>query len=480
MRDNFGFGAWPRRAADVTKDLDGWVALEKEIAVERLLNNVSPPGAKPGAIVAAPSRERPDYYLHWVRDASIAVQAICALYNESTGQERQRYFDIILDFLTFSQHIQQTARAEGIGLGQPKFSVTGQPVNGRDALPQNDGPALRAIELAHFAFLLLDDGREDLVREKLYEPANPAASVIKGDLDYIANHWRDPCIGPWEEDWGHHFFTRVVQRKALTIGSLLAWRMKDREGARYYDEQAKLLSGPILGHWDPRRPYLVSILDGGARRRGLDAAVIFAALGGYVVHEVPPDELYPVNHDHTLATVVALERVFEALFPINDPFLGIPGIGIGRFPDDPWDGYSTDSVGNAWSCLTLAFAMYYYRLYEAYRSAQQLFITPVGLPFFVRLLGGSLRVHAGELLIGPDPRLDAILNALWAKGDSYLARVRFHANPDGTMSEGINWITGFQQGAPNLTMGYAVFILCALKRTSLLASREGTPRYTGT
>jgi glucoamylase len=48
--------------------------------------------------------------------------------------------------------------------------------------------------------------------------------------------------------------------------------------------------------------------------------------------------------------------------------------------------------------------------------------------------------------------------------------VRYHTNADGAMSEQMNRFTGFQQGAPHLSMNYAAFLLAAEMRRSLLAS----------
>lgn len=65
-----------------------------------------------------------------------------------------------------------------------------------------------------------------------------------------------------------------------------------------------------------------------------------------------------------LATAAALERTFEAMFPINEPSKRISGIAIGRYPEDGYDGYRADSLGNPWPSLTIGVAAYYYKLVE--------------------------------------------------------------------------------------------------------------------
>jgi glucoamylase len=472
----------PRRSAVAARSLEEWLAQQEDCAKALLAENISPPGAMPGAIIASPSKAHPDYYLHWVRDSAVVINYVIESYLSTQGAaERRRMLRTIMDFVDFSQHVQGTAMREGIGLGQPKFTVTGEPYAGRSILPQNDGPALRAIVLTRLAFCLLNEGQEDLVREKLYDARLPTGTVIKTDLEYVAQRWRDACIGPWEEVWGRHFFTQLVQQRALVRGSLLAAKMGDPGAASWYSSQAKLLGDALAAHWDPRRRYLVAILDrpaGGlcGERRGLDSAVIAASLGGYAVQEHVHEELYPVEHEQVLATAVALERVFLALFPINSRSRGAEGPAIGRFPDDVYDGYDSSRVGNPWPSLTSAFATYHYKVAEHLRSSGQILITEATLPIFEGLLAGRSSVCVGQAISSRDPLFKEILEALRAKGDAFLERVRCHANPDGSMSEQIHWITGFQQGAPSLSLAYVAFLMAVAARRRLclaLASGAG-------
>jgi glucoamylase len=173
-----------RRPAPAREDLEEWLEEERVRATAFLLRNVSPPDALPGAIVASPSRSNPDYYFHWVRDSGIAAKAILSLYRSAEEPAaRRRYLGVLLDFADFSRHIQGTSARTSAGLGEPKFTVDGAPYTGPWGRPQNDGPAIRALVLGRLANVLLDEGRWDLVRERLYDGKLPASSVIKADLD---------------------------------------------------------------------------------------------------------------------------------------------------------------------------------------------------------------------------------------------------------------------------------------------------------
>ncbi|WP_437681845.1 glycoside hydrolase family 15 protein [Sorangium sp. So ce131] len=457
------------------ESLGAWICREKARAEIYLLRNVSPPGALPGAIVASPSRSNPDYYYHWVRDAGIVLRAILQLYRLAREPAaRRRYFDRMMDFVDFSRHIQDMAVQGGTGLGEPKFYVKGTPYTGPWGRPQDDGPAIRAIELTHLAISLLEEGREDLVKEKLYEATLPARSVIKADLEYTAHRWPAPCYDAWEEVLGHHFFTRILQRKALVGGAALATRLGDPGAAGFYLEQARSLEGELRRHWDPERQLLVSTRDQQTDppRSGLDSLVIIATLGGYSIedHELYGEDLYPVNHEQVLATAAAQKRTFQSLYPINDPARNIPGIAIGRYPEDHYDGYRTDSIGNPWPSLTIGFAMYHYKLAMRYGRSGSIVITPTNLPFFQALPGDAAQLDPGEGLLEGDPRFGRVVDALRREGDAFLARVRHHMNPDGSMSEQMNRFTGFQQGAAHLSMNYAAFLLATEMRRHLLST----------
>lgn len=69
--------------------------------------------------------------------------------------------------------------------------------------------------LAKFASSLLDAGgkaRNDYVANTLYNASYPPNTVIKSDLDYVANYWQVRGFDLWEEvDSGLHFFNLMVQ-----------------------------------------------------------------------------------------------------------------------------------------------------------------------------------------------------------------------------------------------------------------------------
>ncbi len=390
-----------------------WLEGERDIAMKGLLNHISPKDGMPGSVIASPSKNNPNYYFHWVRDAALVMDVIVKRYqHEEDVNMKQAYYDRILDYIHFSRSNQLMPNRSG-GLGEPKFNVDGTAFDGDWGRPQNDGPALRAITLIHFAKELLSQGQEEQVRTLLYDNALPSKTVIKVDLEFVSHHWKEASFDLWEEVLGDHFYTRMVQRRALLDGAELARILGDQGAADWYKKQALAIEKSLLSFWDENRKIFVTTLNPSGGLQGkeshLDVAIILGILHGY-----RDDGFLSPTDDRVLATARALELAFESLYPINGQ--SNLGTAIGRYPEDRYDGYTTSSQGNPWVLATAAFAEFYYK--------------------------------------GADQK----------KGDLFLKRIEHHANPDGSLSEQMNRYSGFMQGAHDLTWSYASFLTALFAR----------------
>jgi glucoamylase len=441
-------------------DLDEWLATEENIAIRHMLANISPPGATAGAVIASPSRVHPDYFYHWVRDAAGVARTLVQLYQLSQDADSlSKYLTMLAELGAFDWLIQR-AQTPSKGVGEPKFLVNGQAFKGNWARPQNDAPASRAIVLIGWANILLDEGQPDFVHRVLYNGLIPTNSVIKTDLEYTANHWQETSFDVWEEVRGHHFYTRILERRALMDGARLASRLDDENAARWYARQAEFLTVELENHWDSVRGYLVPTRnqdDGTTYKTSeLDSSIILGVLLGRTGNGV-----FALTDDRVLATISALNRRFANLYAINQR--DDIGTAIGRYPEDRYDGYQPDSVGNPWVLTTAAFAQFYFRLLRQYVLNESFTITARSQNFF-----SDLGTPYGVLMPGiyqhDDPRFDSVIQALQLKGDGYLERIRLHTNPDGSLSEQINRDTGFLQGAPHLSLSYATFLWAAWAR----------------
>ncbi len=426
-------------------------------SVRYLIDNISAPGTARGSVIAATSRQEPDYFYHWVRDAGLVMDIVVTLYRGANGSDKERYRHLLQDYINFSRS-NQTANTLS-GLGEPKFYVDGTPFSGPWGRPQTDGPALRAIALIRFAETLLAEGQEGYVRERLYDGKIPTHSVIKSDLEYVSHHWKETAFDLWEEIRGMHFYTSMVQRRALVLGAKLADRLGDGAAAGWYRNQARLLEAELLRHWSSQQGIFVTTLDrdGGVdyKYSGLDASVILAILHGY-----NDDGFLAPSDDRLLSTFQKIRSSFHNLYPINQRGHGADAVG--RYPEDRYDGGAPGGGGNPWILITVGFGEYLYRAAASFQAQGFIRLTDTNREFF-RTLDPNIDWGNGTLQ-SSHPNFTRVISSLRQLGDDFLLRAQFHGYSDGRFSEQINRNTGFMQGAANLTWSYASWVSAVVYR----------------
>ncbi|KAJ3163314.1 glycoside hydrolase 15 protein [Geranomyces variabilis] len=458
--------AVPTRHGYEDDDLDAWLARQTEFAVEGLLANISPEGTKRGVVVAATSRDHPNYWYHWTRDSALVMSVVNGLYaRSSVGSEASELLETrMLESVTFARHLQYPPRDGGEGLGEPKFNVDGTTFTGPWGRPQNDGPALRALTMIQFAEeYLARGGDEKLLRELLY-PAH-ARWGIKPDLAYVSS----PTLGLglgfdlWEEVKGHHFYTRMVQHAALVAGQRFAATMGDDDSWYWADvERARQhLEAALPNHWSRGNGHIIETLNwaGGVDYKvtNLDAATLLA-----VLHTRREYGLFSPHSPEIQFTFLRLLDAFEPLYAINsekfDPVGDPLAPALGRYAEDVYDGYG-ESTGNPWVLLTAAAAEYIYASITQWLKDGEIEIAPSSARFINRITGNRDDAPVRALTIPQhDPTFHALVSNATRFADSFLNRVRRHAPPDGRLSEQMNRDTGFMQGAIDLTWSYASIV----------------------
>jgi glucoamylase len=433
---------------------------QKEKSQVRFFNNFSPQGASRGIIIASPSRHDPDYYFHWVRDAALSYDVALQIYSDSNdGQLRSMLRDFSFDYVYLNQRIQNDTRAM-TGLGEPKFYVDGSPFGFKFSdwgRPQNDGPALRAI---NYVMLYQTVVRENWIERDrflplIYDSSFPSNSLLKKDLEYVAQHWWETSVDLWEEVRGRHFFTLMVQRKALLMGAELAAALQDPGAAFYYRVEAEKIKNEVEKLWSSQAGYILASAyegdSGRSRESRLDTAVLFGALAGNF-----SDGFMAPYDDRVLATLQRLRDVFGSIYQINknSPW----GEALGRYPEDTYDGVSTYSIGNPWFIGTQAGAEIYYRTYLHLKGVGRLEINSINLEFYRSLMKDKLSLNSGMHFTNKDRNFYKITDQLRIAGDSMLARTLIHGDEDGSLSEQMNRNNGYMQGAANLTWSHASFL----------------------
>lgn len=381
-----------------------------------------------GAVMASPSKYHPNYYYDWVRDSAIAMDLVETWYEQTKSlADKERLLNYV-SRVEKIQHQPQSIPGQDI-LGEPKFYLDGRPYDGPWGRPQNDGPALRALTLIRFANTLIENNEINYVHAHLYggglDPITMGA--IKMDLEYTAHHWQEENFDLWEEIYGHHFFTRMAQRKALLEGATLARLLNEDSSATFYENQALLIEEQLQHHVNNKLIQATLPPHAGPQKTDeLDSAVILAVLLANTEDGVfSPDNTYVKN------TVMALNNQFKSLYPLNNNQKG--AILFGRYPGDTYDGYESNSIGNPWFILTATMAEYYYTL------ADMLSATPENIPKITNYI---------------------------KQGDGYLTLIKTYA-PDLYLSEQINLNTGSPQGAYSLSWSY-VAVLRAINAREIL------------
>lgn len=189
---------------------------------------------------------------------------------------------------------------------------------------------------------------------QMYDAQFPTHSIIKADLEYVSHHWNLTGFDLWEEIRDLHFYTAIVQRKALVEGRDLAIALHDPSAAAWYEShQLKLKDFLETSFWNKERGHLVASLDN-PDRSGMDCALLLGALHG------GREDLFPPWSDKILASLEALVSDMKERYPINKRYPPyhpeedrLRGVGIGRYPEDRYD-----SCANRFLFLSFLFLLF--------------------------------------------------------------------------------------------------------------------------
>jgi len=397
-----------------------------------------------GRIVAAPSQNHPDYFYTWVRDEALCMGVVLdglesgQVSHETAMPMLKRYVDWVID----AQHAEEPHFGQPL-LGEPKYNMDGTVYRGDWMRPQNDGPALRAITTMRIAnYVLANEGAggHQLVADDLYCKCD-SWNAIQTDLDYVVDSWNSNSYDVWEESWGKHYFTAMVQRRALIDGAAFAKSMGDKGKAALYQEHADRMTNHVRKFWNPKTGVIMATLSPHSwpsKEKELDSAVLLATLYGYT----PSQPVWPATSPEVMSTLDELCNHFGEAYPVNrrasSPETPRSSVMLGRYPGDIYDGYARGGGGNPWVLTTCGAAEVLYR-----RAAE-----------------ASSQREWSELV---------------TKGDGMLMRIREHVEDNETgfhLPEQINLVTGKPQGAPDLSWSYATLISALRARQTAMGMNE--------
>ena len=183
-----------------------------------------------GSIIASPSKQ-PDYNFHWIRDSAIVIKSLIDTYYKNKSQSK-KYNIIFNNYINIElEHIKYHP-------AEPKFHIDGTPYLGEWGRPQNDGPALRGIVCLKL-LEICPDREEDLVK------------IINTDITYTIDNIKNPCFDLWEEIYGFHFYTRLIQYKFFKIVNSKNYKIlkKDNSIKSISKEKIAIAKKNVMDHF---------------------------------------------------------------------------------------------------------------------------------------------------------------------------------------------------------------------------------------
>ena len=430
--------------------LDAWIERQLAVSTDRLLAAVSATGlSRPGprigqvmrpargSVLAAPKPvpgpDEPDYFFHWYRDAAVVMGALVALYRMGRLPEagRSRFAEsVAFDWrlrridgpaalareawppttIPFLQpHVRPRAEVEALHGPAVAADVRCNPDGTLDLLrwsrPQHDGPAMRALTVLR----LLDGGGLAGDRDR-----RRAAKLLAADLSFCFARHAVPCFDPWEEELGHHFYTRLVLHAALRRGARGAEAAGRPRLAARFAAAADALAGALAAHWSEADGHYRSRMPGPTvtAAKSLDSIVLLA-----VLHAGLESGPFSVEDPKVEATVAKMEGFFARSMPVNADRRPGEGLVLGRYEGDDY----FDGGGFLPGCFALA----------------------------------EYRYRRGER----------------ARGDSVLDFLRGFLPDSGLLPEQLDRATGAPRSARDLSWSHAAFVTAAEARAGLGRTR---------
>ncbi|KAH7347120.1 glucoamylase [Plectosphaerella cucumerina] len=438
-------------------DVEAWIAQELPIARAQLLCNVGPSGCNSagvasGLVIASPSRQDPDYFFHWTRDAGLVFKLVVDLFLESYDAGLQRS---IQDFIIGQAKLQTVSNPSGgfqngAGLGEPKYLANGAQFTGEWGRPQRDGPALRAIALIKYAKWLIANGYTTTANTVVWP-------VIRNDLAYVAQYWNQTGFDLWEEVQGSSFFTIASQHRSLVEGSSLASLLGTSCTA--CDSIAPQVLCFQQRFWNPSQGYIVSNINGGNWRNGKDANSILTSIHNFDPALNCDSATFQPCSDRALSNHKVVVDSFRSIYAINS---GIPqgqAVAVGRYPEDTYYG------GHPWYLNTFAAAEQLYDALYIWKRSSSIAVTQTSLAFFRDLVPS---ISTGQFASG-STTYNSIISAASSYADGFVNIAATYASPNGSIAEQYNRNNGQPLSARDLTWSYASFLSAAQRRRGFVA-----------
>ncbi|GAB7352423.1 hypothetical protein MBLNU459_g2842t1 [Dothideomycetes sp. NU459] len=438
-----------------TGSLTAWLASESSVALQGVLANIGAngadaSGADSGIVIASPSKTNPNYFYTWTRDSALTFKCLVDQFlagNTGLVSEIQNY-------ISAQAYVQTISNPSGDlctgGLGEPKFNVDETAFTGAWGRPQRDGPALRATALIAYARYLVANGQSSTVTSIIWP-------IVQNDLSYVTQYWNQSTYDLWEEVNSSSFFTTASQYRALIEGNALATSIG--QTCSNCVSQAPLVLCFLQSYWTGT--YALANTGGG--RSGKDANTLLSSIHMFDPSATCDATTWQPCSDKALANHKVVTDSFRSIYTINSGIAEGKGVAVGRYPEDSYQG------GNPWYLNTFAAAEQLYDAVYQWNKIGSITITSTSLAFFQDVYSSA----AVGTYASSSSTFTAIVSAVSAYADSYMAIAEEYTPTNGSLAEQYSRSTGAPLSAYDLTWSYAAFLTAVNARNGVVPASWG-------
>ncbi|KAG8668132.1 hypothetical protein FPOAC2_10097 [Fusarium poae] len=451
---------WQGQAvASPSKDnsLERFIDKQADVSIKGVLANIGADGrraqgAAPGAVVASPSKEDPDYWYTWTRDSALTYKVLVERFMHG-DKSLQRKID---EYVSAQAKLQGTTNPSGSpesgGLGEPKFHVNLTAFTGSWGRPQRDGPPLRATALTLYAEWLISHGERAKATNKVWP-------VIEKDLAYTTKFWNRTGYDLWEEVNGSSFFTLSASHRALVEGAALAKKL----GKSCPDciTNAPRVLCFLQSFWTGS--YIDSNINVKDGRKGLDVNSILSSIHTFDPDSKCTDSTFQPCSSRALANHKAVVDSFRSIYGVNKNRGQGKAAAVGRYREDVY--YD----GNPWYLATLAAAEQLYAAVYQWDKLGAVTVDDVSLSFFKDIVP---KISKGTYS-KKSKTYKEIIKAVKAYADGFVAVVQTYTPKDGSLAEQFDKSTGTPKSAVHLTWSYAAFVAATERRDGIVSPPWG-------
>lgn len=467
-----------------------WLALQKNQSFHYVLQNIGgiltvldPKEVAPGVVIASPLKSHPNYFYNWIRDSALTIRSLIIQLDEDVNYQVSNLKTVIENYIEVNYHLQRLPNRSGkfddatrSGLGEPKFMPNGETFDEHWGRPQSDGPGLRVVTITDY-LKVLEKHEDKLSSTFLGNRTFIYHEIVKPDLEYVMANWRSNAFDLWEEIDALHFFNSLTMLRALSDGRILAQsvgekedfinKLKDNfEGLKSFIYDSKTGYAPASSPYIVETPKLKQL----GARSGLDAATLLAALHSHEVDDKATESIpFDVDDHRILNTLLFMVSDMKYRYPINHDNIRIQqniGVGLGRYPEDIYDGYGT-TEGNPWFISTASAAEVVLRMiYKSLSKKADIIISTDNKDFYSIFIEDLFenKHHSKNGMVLPygSQQYKLLISGMLSYSDTFLKVIMNHVDStNGRMLEQFNKYHGYMQGAEDLTWSYSSFYNCA-------------------